>query len=266
VTLADAIILLVASIAGGVVNSVAGGGSLITFPTLVWLGRDPIIANATNCFALWPGSIAAMVAFGGEVRKLRSWMMLLAVPSLVGGVAGAILLLWTPSEVFAAIVPWLILFATVLFAAQGPITAAMHRWRRRGGAAPVAADATTHPPSTDRWVSIAAYQLGVAIYGGYFGAGMGIMMLAGFGLLGFTDLHHGVVLRNFCAVLINLIAAIIFAASDAVYWPDAAVMIVGQIIGGYSGAALARRLGRGFIRRFVIVVGIAMAASLFFAR
>ena len=241
-------VLFGVSFAAGIVNSIAGGGTLITFPALLWLGRDPIVANATNTVSLWPGSLAALLGLRHELRGLGWWMGVLTVPSLVGGLVGAILLLQTPSRVFASLVPWLILFATVLFALQAPIA----RLTRR----------TEAEPRREWWPSAVVFQFGVALYGGYFGAGIGIMTLAGLGLIGFADIHQMIGLRNFYAIWINGIAAAYFVAKGAVRWPDALVLTAGQVVGSYGGASLARRLGQKAIRRFVVAVGVAMALSL----
>lgn len=261
---------------------------------LLWLGRDPIIANATNTLALCPGALAAMFAFRSDFGPIRRWMALIVPPSLTGGFIGAMLLLRTPGRVFEALVPWLILFATVLFAAQGPIIAGIRRLRRHtvADAAREAARAEARldgPPKAqlygpqkdqlagppiaqlagppmDAWPWVVAFEFLVAIYGGYFGAGIGIMTLAALGLVGFTDIHHMVGLRNFAALCINGVASVYFVAKGAVVWPDALVMIVGQIVGGYGGARVARHLGRTFMRRAVVVIGVLMALSLLLAR
>jgi uncharacterized membrane protein YfcA len=251
VTATEALILFVAAFAAGAINSIAGGGTLVTFPTLVWLGRDPVIANATNAVALCPGSLAAMVGFRDELQRVRRWMLFLGVPSVIGGIIGAVLLLMTPSDTFARIVPFLILFATALFALQAPITRALHHAPRE--------------PMASWWSGTVLFQLAVAIYGGYFGAGIGILMLASLGLSGFTDLHEMIALRNLGGLCINGVAAVYFVARGAVNWPDAIVMTLGQIAGGYGGATLARRLGRPFIRRAVIIIGVAMGVSLLFS-
>ena len=254
--------LLVAGAAAGAINSLAGGGTLVSFPMLLWLGRDPIIANATNTLALCPGALAAMFAFRSDFAPIRRWMLLIIPPALTGGFIGALLLLRTPERVFEALVPWLILFATVLFAAQGPIIAGIRRLRRQH----VVDEPRLDGPSLESWPWVVAFEFVVAIYGGYFGAGIGIMTLAALGLVGFTDIHHMVGLRNFAALCINGIASVYFVAKGAVVWPDALVMIVGQVIGGYGGARVARRLGRTFMRRAVVVIGVFMALSLPLAR
>ena len=255
----DAGILLAASLAAGAVNSVAGGGSLITFPVLVWLGRDPILANATNCVSLSPGSLAALHGFRRELRGLGSWVRWGTAPSVVGGVIGAVLLLRTPSRVFAWLVPWLIGFATLLFALSGPINAAARRW-------------AGHPPSSagvprDPWrPGPLVYQFLVSVYGGYFGAGIGIMMLTGLALAGFEAIHPMIALRNYYAICINGVAALYFIARGAVDWPDATVLTVGQIVGSWGGSRIARNLPAGVIRGVVIAVGAAMAISLLLSR
>jgi uncharacterized membrane protein YfcA len=253
VTLAEAALLFVAALVAGGINAVAGGGSVITYPALVWAGLDPIVANATNTVTLWPGSLAAMAAFRRELRDARPWMAVLTAPSLVGGALGAVLLIRTPSEVFAAIVPFLILLATVLFALQEPITRWLHH-RRHGSAAPAAAER----PAT----GAVLFQLAIAVYGGYFGAGIGIMMLAALGLAGLTNIHLMIGLRNYLAVLINAIAAAYFVMTGTVSWGHAAIMVAGQIAGGSAGGFLTRRVGRAAVRRFVVLVGVAMALSL----
>ena len=256
-TLTDAGVLFAASSVAGVVNSIAGGGSLITFPVLVWMGRDPILANATNTVSLSPGSVAALHGFRHELGGLRSWIVRGTLPSLAGGVIGAVLLLQTPSHVFAGFVPYLILFATALFALSGPLTAIARRRAGDDGAA-----ARDGVPDAPRWTAIMLYQLGVSIYGGYFGAGIGIMMLAGLALAGFTAIHRAIALRNYYAILINGIAAVYFIAFGTVVWADAAVLTLGQIVGGFAGARLARTLPAATVRWVVVTVGVVMALSL----
>lgn len=202
-----------------------------------------------------------MWAFRSDVAAIRRWMLLIVPPSLAGGLVGALLLLRTPERVFEALVPWLILFASVLFAVQGPLLTAARRLRRRPADVP-----RLDGPRADAWPWVVGFELLVAIYGGYFGAGIGIMTLAALGLVGFTDIHHMVSLRNFAALCINGIASVYFVAKGAVVWPDALVMIVGQIVGGYGGARIARHLGRTFMRRAVVVIGVVMALSLLLAK
>jgi uncharacterized protein len=253
-------LVFLAAFVAGMMNSVAGGGTLVTFPTLVWLGIDPIRANVTSTVALWPGSLGAMVGFRRELGDSRRWMLLLGAPSVIGGLIGARLLLLTPSPLFASIVPYLILFATILFAASEPL---MRRLRvndlEQAGENRTRARAWW-------WTGAMVFQFFVAIYGGYFGAGIGILMLAVLALMGLTDIHRMNGLKNFFAVCINLIAATYFVVSGRVEWPYAIVMAVGAMAGGYGGAGLARKLGRTFVKRAVIGIGLLMALSLLIRR
>jgi len=240
------LVIFAAGIAAGAVNSIAGGGTLISFPALMWIGRDPITANATNTVAIWPGSLAGAFGFRRELATMRRWLLLLIVPSLAGGAFGSWLLLRTPVSTFERLVPFLIAGATILLAAQEMITARLGKL----------VDAQERP--TVGWVSfVLIFQLLVGIYGGYFGAGMGILMLAALGLIGLTDLHQMNGLKNVLAVAINGIAA------NAVAWSDVAAMTAGTLIGGFAGAKAARRLGRKFVRAFVVVIGVVMTIALF---
>ena len=247
----DVPIVFGAAFIAGMINSIAGGGTLISFPALVWIGIDPIRANATNTVALWPGSVAGMVGLRREIGDGRRLMLLLGAPSIVGSLLGALLLLRTPNHTFAFIVPFLILFATLLFAAQESL-------QKRLSLGAVEGDRPTL-----KWqLGASAFQFGVAVYGGYFGAGIGILMLAALGLLGLTDIHQMNGLKNFFAAVINGVAAVYFVWSNALSWPHALVMAIGAIAGGFGGAGLGRRLGRRTVRRLVILVGVAMALSL----
>jgi hypothetical protein len=216
----------------------------------VWLGREPILANATNTVSLSPGSVAALHGFRRELRGLGDWILWGTIPSLAGGVFGAWLLLRTPSPVFAWLVPYLILFATALFALSGPINAYA---RRNAGDAPV---------EERLGLRVMLYQLLVSVYGGYFGAGIGIMMLAGLGLAGFRAIHRTIALRNYYAILINGIAAVYFIFYGVVDWSDAAVLTVGQIVGSAIGARVARRLPPATVRTVVVTIGLGLAVSL----
>src|SRR5262245_42218547 len=188
-----------------------------------------------------------MVGFRRELAGIERWLLLLTIPSLFGGMAGAILLLRTPTKTFTNLVPFLILGATLLLAAQEVIT-------RR-----LANVARGRP-----WIAFAfVFQFFVSVYGGYFGAGMGILMLAALGLIGLTDLHQMNGLKNLLAICINGFAAIYFVLSKAVIWRDVAILAMGTIAGGFLGARLARRFGRTFVRRTVVVIGLAMTVALF---
>lgn len=244
-------VVALAGVLAGAINSIAGGGTLVSFPALLWIGRDPILANATNTIAMWPGSLAGAFGYRRELSTMRRWLLLLMIPSLAGGALGSWLLLRTPSSVFEKLVPFLILGATLLLAAQEMIT------RRLGTVA------RTHEKPAAAWITfVFTFQLLVGLYGGYFGAGMGILMLAALGLIGLTDLHQMNGLKNILAVCINGIAALYFVSAGAVIWRDVLVLAAGTIAGGYLGARMARRLGRKFVRVAVIVIGVLMTIAL----
>jgi uncharacterized membrane protein YfcA len=246
------VLLLAAAFVAGVINSIAGGGTLLSFPALVWIGVPSVIANATNTVALWPGSFAGVVGFRRDLAAVPRWMLLLTIPSLAGGAAGAVILLHTSSRTFSSLVPFLILGATLLLASQELITSRLRRFfAARDDAGP-------------GWIAFAvAFQFAVGVYGGYFGAGIGILMLAALGLLGMRDLHQMNGLKNLLAICINGIAAIYFIASKAVVWHDALWMAAASIAGGFVGARLAHRLGRRFVRGAVVAIGIVMTIALF---
>lgn len=242
-------LVAVVAVAGGFVNSIAGGGSLLTFPTLVWVGIPPVSASATNTVGLWPGSLGGVVGFRRHLPD-RSVIVLLGIPSLVGGIIGAVLLLRTPQDVFEGLAPVLVLLATVLLAVQEPLAKRISRGSLTG-------------ERTATFAGVAViFQFLVGVYGGFFGAGIGIMMLAALAVLGLTDIHEMNGLKNLLAIMINGVAAVYFAAQGAVLWTDAALMAVASIAGGLGGAALANRLGRSLVRKAVIVIGIVASLSL----
>jgi uncharacterized membrane protein YfcA len=251
-------ILFVAAILGGTLNSVAGGGSFITFPTLLFTGVLPINANATSTVALWPGSVASTGAYREELAKQeRIRLIVLSGTSLIGGVLGAILLLRTSQTTFVRLVPYLLLMATLLFAFSGPIT---NRLRRRN---------IETKKARSSWLGltgIAFLQLVIAVYGGYFGGGIGILMLATLGLMGMENIHEMNALKTLLTSFINGVAVIIFIIAGAVVWLQGILMVVGAIIGGYGGAYFARQLDPRLVRGFVILVGITMTAYFFLRR
>jgi len=254
VALHDALRLGIAAVAAflaGGINSVAGGGTLVTFPTLVWLGLPSVIANATNTVAIWPGSLGSLWGFRRELSEADPIMFWLVLPSMIGGVAGALLLRHTPTHTFDRIIPFLILFATVLFTVQGPI-------QKKLGA-----------PKDDRhrsprwFVSAMVIQLFVGLYGGYFGAGMGIMMLTVLTVLGMTDILKMNAITSLYALVINGIAAALFAWAHMVQWHYVLVMAIAAVAGGWGAAGVARRVGRTAVRRFVIALGYVITVVLF---
>lgn len=251
-TLAHALIAFAAAFLAGAINSVAGGGTLVTFPTLVFLGLPPVIANATNTLAIWPGSLGGMWGYRRELGGVEGRFWALIVPSLIGGLLGALLLRFTPPALFTKLVPFLILFATVLFMVQEPI----QRWLKRG-------KSTTEHHYTTRWlVGAMIFQFFVAVYGGYFGAGIGILMLSALSILGLSDIHQMNGMKNFFALCINGVAALYFIWAQMTNWPYTILMAVAAVAGGYGSAGIARKMGRQAVRRIVIVIGFGMALSL----
>ena len=245
-SVAHVLLLFAAAFFAGAINSVAGGGTLLTFPALIWLGLDPKVANATSTVALWPGLVGGLWGFRRELEKTRSLLWPLGLTSVAGGALGGLLLIWTPPATFARLVPFLILFATVLFMLQEPIS----RRLKFGEPAAAAGDSRR-----GWWAGAILFQFASAIYGGYFGAGNGILMLAAMGLLGISDIHSANGLKNFLGLALNIAAIVAFIISGLVVWPHALLMATAAIAGGYFGARTARRLGRTFVRRVVIGVG-----------
>ncbi len=237
-----------AFLAGGI-NSVAGGGTLISFPTLIWLGLPSVTANATSTVAIWPGSLGSIWGFRRELGQTDPRMRILCISSLVGGGLGAMLLRLTPPSVFDHLVPFLLLFATLLFTVQAPV----QQWlKKRTG------------PSHQVWLPGAlALQLAVAIYGGYFGAGVSIIMLSCLGILGLTDILQMSALTSLFSLCINGVASILFIATGMVSWQYVLPMALAAVAGGYGAAGLARRIGRTAVRRFVIAVGFTISVVMF---
>jgi uncharacterized membrane protein YfcA len=245
-------LLFASAFLGGALNSVAGGGSFFSFPALVFSGVPPINANTTNTLALWPGSLASAGAYRRELVAQRSIIIKLGLVSLVGGVIGAILLIKTSQQTFVSLLPFLLLLATVLFIASPRITAFAKKQQ------------ITIFQDNDL-VSM-TLQFLISIYGGYFGGGIGIMMLAAFSLMGMQHIHQMNALKTFMASIINGIAVITFIIAGSIFWAQAILMLVGAIIGGYGGAVLARRIEQRYIRWFIIATGSIMTIYFFIRR
>jgi uncharacterized membrane protein YfcA len=249
-TLESAIFLFFAGVLGGALNSVAGGGSFIAFPALLFTGVPPIPANATNTIALWTAAAASGGAYRKQLNVPRRVMIPLLAASLIGGLAGAVLLLKTPAQTFMRVLPWLTLGATLLFAFGRKLA---------GGRKSV----IEHRASAAALAGTTLFQFCVAVYGGYFGGGMGIVMLAMLAALGMTDIHAMNALKSVLGFVINGVAVVTFIVASAVYWRPGIVMIVGGIAGGYLGAHYALKLPQFWIRVFVVLVGAGMTVYFF---
>jgi uncharacterized membrane protein YfcA len=255
--LTQALILVAASFGAGVMNAMAGGGTILTFPSLIFLGLPSIAANATSTVGLLPAAMTSLYGYLDEVREQRQWLRTLFLPSLIGGAIGSVLLLRTPEKTFAILAPLLILFATVLFIVQGLLA------RSAAGKEMETPPAVRDGPSQGRWTLAIVLQLAVAIYGGYFGAGIGILMLSLLGFLGLSNIHAANGIKNFFGFCINFVAAGYFMLRGAVVWPVALVIVCGSAFGGYAGARFAKRIGKEKARVAVVVIGLVVTAILF---
>lgn len=241
-------LLFLAGFASGAINAVAGGGTFVSFGALTLIGVPPISANATSSIAQFPGYVTSTLAYWRDIKRMWRGALVLALVSVLGSTLGALILLSLDNPQFEAMVPWLLLAATGLFAA-GPwlkpkARHAEEATRGKGLAGPLA-------------------QFVTAIYGGFFGAGMGIMMLATLGLTQGGDYHRLNALKNMLATVIAIVAIVIFVGGGVVDWPGALAMIPGVALGGYAGVWIAKRLPQVYVRSFVIVVGLALAAYYF---
>lgn len=242
----DLTLIITAAFFAGVLNSIAGGGSFLTLPALVYIGVPIIPANATSTVSVFPGYISGTVGFMAELKAFdRRQLITMTILSVIGGVLGALLLLVTPSQVFNAVVPWLLLFATLLFAFGDKINKLVPRPKKldlnRG------------------WFST----LLVTIYGGYFNGGLGIVLLALFSTLGFKDIQLMTGLKNAMSAILSASSVITFALAGIIYWNEAMLMMVAATIGGYCGTILVRRLPQTFVRYFIIAIGAVITIAFF---
>lgn len=244
-TIADGAFLAVAAAAAGVVNALAGGGTLLTFPALLAAGIPPVVANATNTVALFPGQLASSLAYRTHIRDERRRAIGLGIPSLLGGGFGAWLLFALPESSFERAVPWLIVFACVVLALQGQLKHLVAKARH-----------ANHPAAL--WTT----QLLISVYGGYFGAGIGILMLAAMGIMLPSSIQHANALKVLFSLLINATAAVYFVWMGSVRAPEAALMAVASIAGGFLGARLAQKLPPAGMRGFAIAVGLFAAGRM----
>lgn len=248
-TFARVTFLFVTAMLGGALNSVAGGGSFLTLPALIFVGARPVLANTTNTIALWPAALASTIAYRREFRAPRAFLYVLGAVSIAGGLLGALLLLSTSDTTFLRLLPWLLLAATLLFTFGGRLTARLRGGDTFGG--------------HKMLIVGALVQLVIATYGGYFGGGMGIMMLATLSIMGMTNIHEMNGLKSLLGTIINGIGVVAFALANAVAWKHGLVMVVGATLGGYLGATLARRIDPKWVRLFVMAVGWGMTVYFF---
>jgi uncharacterized membrane protein YfcA len=241
-------IVAFAAFLAGALNSVAGGGTFFSFPALLAAGVPPVAANASNSVALWPASLSGAWAYRHELARYKRYLIPMGVVSLIGGVGGGLLLLSTKDATFARLIPWLLLFATVLFAFSSQLGALL-----RG--------AKDIKPGNS--AGALAGQAMVSIYGGFFGAGMGIMMLASLAMSGHDDVHEINAIKNLLSAVIYSVTVATFVIAGAVSWPHTLIMLATATLGGYIGASVARKIPALWLRRFIITVGLLLTAFYF---
>lgn len=243
--------LVAAATAAGAINAVAGGGTILTFPALLAVGAPPVIANATSTLALVIGTGGSVYGFRRHIGAVREWLWCFVPVSLLGGLLGSWLLTVTSNEVFARFVPFLIFFATLLFLVQGMVA----RMTRRSAEMP--------HRKPHLWAAV-AFQFLVSVYGGFFGAGIGILMLATLGFVGFTDIHRMNALKNILGSLINVVAALMFVVRGMIDWPKAGVMALGAVAGYYLGSHYSQKIPQVWVRRIVLAIGFTISAITFY--
>ncbi|HSU53457.1 MAG TPA: sulfite exporter TauE/SafE family protein [Candidatus Dormibacteraeota bacterium] len=245
--------LVLAAAAGGAINAVAGGGTLVTFPTLLFFRTPSVIANATSTLALVIGTSGSIYGYRRYIDAVKGWLWRFVPVSILGGLLGAALLTRTEERIFSKLVPFLILFATVLFLLQGFVRGLINLDRSPG----------SRHSSRAIWGAI-AFQFLVAVYGGYFGAGIGILMLASLGFIGLNDIHEMNTLKTILGSLINLVAAIWFVFAGLINWPKAGVMTVGAMAGYFLGAHYAQRIPQRRVRQLITAIGFILSAITFY--
>ena len=254
---ADLLLLGAGGFAAGAVNSIAGGGTFFSFPALLAVGLPPVVANASNSVALWPASLGGAWAYRLELARYRRYLLPMGAASFVGGVAGGLLLLAAGDARFAALLPWLLAFATLLFAFSPQLAAGLRQLRP---AATPPADGTIGAGSPAGWL----VQLLVSVYGGFFGAGMGILMMASLAIGGHEDVQHINALKNLLSSVVYSVTVVTFVVAGAVSWPHTLAMLVAASLGGYFGARLARTIQGPWLRRMVIAVGCLLTVYYFY--
>jgi uncharacterized membrane protein YfcA len=246
------ILLLVAGFLGGCVNTLAGGGSFIVFPALLLVGVPPVLANASNTYAALPGYVSGAIGFWRETAQVKGRLPLYIAISLIGGYAGAELLMRVSDEGFSRIVPWLMLFAVVLFAFGGAIN------RRLAGAG--------NGSATLKWLGAAGllvFLLAISVYGGFFNAGQGVLLLAFLALAGMTNIHAMNALKLWMAAAVGIVAVVRFALAGSIDWYHGTFALVGVTTGAYVAARLAKFIPTPVIRTLIIIYGVGLTAYFF---
>jgi uncharacterized membrane protein YfcA len=247
--MASYLLLFCAAILGGLLNSVAGGGMFIIFPALVFTGVPSIIANASSTFAVVPGILTSAWAYRADFRTSEDFPFIsMVIVSVAGGIAGALLLLFTPQKTFDVVIPWLLLLATLLFIFGLRIAPVLKRVFHIGP------------------VTVVVIQFFIAVYGGYFGGAIGIMMLATWTVFGMTNIHRMNASRTLLGAAANIVATILFIGAHKIWWPQTLVMLVGTVFGGYAGAHWARRANPKVLRACISVISVAITIAFFLRR
>ena len=257
----DLVLIGAGGFAAGAVNAMAGGGTFFSFPALLAVGLPPVVANASNSVALWPGSLTGAWAYRRELAGYKRYLLPMGVASLLGGVAGGLLLLAAGDARFSALIPWLLAFATLLFAFSPQLSTVLKRLR-------TPADTPADTPTQGAHGAGSVYgwgvQLLVSVYGGFFGAGMGILMMASLAIGGHEDVQHINALKNLMSAVIYSVTVMTFIIAGAVSWPHTLVMLLTASLGGYWGARIARNIQGPWLRRLVIAVGSALTLYYFY--
>jgi uncharacterized membrane protein YfcA len=239
----------IAAFCAGAMNSVAGGGTFFSFPALLAAGVPPVAANASNSVALWPASLSGAWVYRKELAYYKRYLIPMGVVSFMGGIIGGLLLLATKDAVFSRLIPWLLLFATLLFAFSGKFSALLR------GVVSV---------KPDNSMTALAGQAVVSVYGGFFGAGMGILMLASLAMAGHDNVHEINAIKNLLSAIIYSVTVLTFVIAGAISWPHTIIMLATATLGGYWGASIARKIPALWLRRFIIATGFILTALYFY--
>ena len=245
-------LVAIAAFGAGAMNAVAGGGTFLSFPALLAVGVPPITANASNSVALTPASLSGAWAYRKDLARYKRYLIPMGIVSFIGGVAGGLLLLVTKDATFSKLIPWLLLFATLLFTFSSRISALLRRGAAHKG------------HNQENSIGLLLGQTAVSIYGGFFGAGMGILMIASLAMAGHDDVHEINAIKNLLSAIVYSVTVLTFVIAGAVSWPHTLVMLATATLGGFSGASVARTIPALWLRRFIITVGFGLTVFYFY--